>query len=233
MTIKKFVSIMREKRLLERILIYNAGLFMWALGVAFAINAELGISPINLVPFIASEIIGIDMGICVTVLFLIFILLQIIILRREFKWINLTQIIFSFIFGYFVSAARLIVGDFRIPTYAGQLIMLGIGIVLISSGVVLYMQAKLVNLSSEGLVEAIVYKLPGSAFHRIKVIFDSALVVIGIVISLSFLGELYGIREGTVISAVLIGKFMPFARKGFEWLYGFAGSILGKAKVKE
>ena len=24
-----------------------------------------------------------------------------------------------------------------------------------------------------------------------------------------------------------------FARKGFEWLYGFAGSILGKAKVKE
>ncbi|MCL2565369.1 MAG: DUF6198 family protein [Defluviitaleaceae bacterium] len=230
--IKKFVSMVREKRLIERILIYNAGLFIWALGVAFAINAELGISPIQLVPFVASEILGIDMGICVTILFLTFILLQIIIMRKEFKWINLTQIIFSFVFGYFVSAARLIVGDFRIPTYAGQLLMLGIGIVLISSGVVFYMQAKLVNLSSEGLVEAIVYKIEGSAFHRIKVLFDSALVVIGIVISLAFFGELHGVREGTLISAILIGKFMPFARKGIEWLYRFAkGALANKGDM--
>jgi len=225
--IKNFVSMLREKRFIERILVYNAGLFVWALGVNFSINAELGVSPINFVPYVASEILQIDMGTCVTILFLIFILLQIIILRKEFKWINLTQIIFSFIFGYFVNVARFLIGDFRIPTYAGQLVMLGIGIVLISTGVVLYMQAKLINLSTEGLVDAIVYKIEGSTFHRIKILFDSAHVVFGVAISLIFLGQLYGVREGTVISAILIGKFMPTARRGIEWVYGFGKRVLG------
>jgi len=202
-----------QKQFLKRLLLYIFGLFLWAFGVAFAVNSELGISPINLVPFIASEITGIDMGVCVTVLLLIFMLLQIILLRTEYKVINLAQIIFATIFGYFVSAARFIMGDFQIPTYAGQLLMMAIGIMLISGGVTLYMEARVLNLPSEGLCEALVYRIPNSKFHRVKMVMDSTLVVIGIVLSLMFLSGLHGIREGTVISAILIGKLMPFFRK--------------------
>ena len=60
-------------------------------------------------------------------------------MRKDFKWINLTQLIFSTIFGYFVDLAKWIVGDFAIPTYAGQLLMLAISILLVAIGVSLYM----------------------------------------------------------------------------------------------
>ena len=204
---------LKQQRLFRRIFIYILGLFILAFGVVFTVNAGLGISPMNLVPFVASEIIGIDMGICVTVLFAFFIVLQIIILRKEFKWINLTQLIFAYLFGFFVDLARLIIGNFYLPTYAGQLTLFTIGLVLIVCGLTLYLEAKLLPMPPEGVVITLVQKVPTSSFSRIKVIMDSTLVIIGIILSLVFLGELNGIREGTLISAILIGKLMPLSRK--------------------
>ena len=204
---------MKQQRLFRRIFIYTLGLFILAFGVVFTVNAGLGISPMNLVPFVASEISGIDMGICVTVLFTFFILLQIIILRKEFKWINLTQIIFAYLFGFFVDIARLIIGDFYLPGYIGQLTLFAVGLVLIVFGLTLYLEAKLLPMPPEGVVIALVQKIPNSNFPQIKVIMDSTLVVVGIILSLLFLAELNGIREGTLISAILIGKLMPLSRK--------------------
>ncbi len=104
-----------------RVLFYVLGLFVMALGVAIAANSNLGISPVNSLPYVVSEAVHRDPGTCVTLVFCSYILLQIIILRREFKWINLLQIVFSTIFGYFVNFTKTLVGDFAIPTYAGQL----------------------------------------------------------------------------------------------------------------
>jgi uncharacterized membrane protein YczE len=205
--------ILKKKRLFRRVFVYVLGLFILALGIAFTINSALGISSISLIPFVVSKILGIYMGICVTGLFVIFILLQIIILRKEFKLINLTQLAVAYMFGFFVDTARLIVGDFYLPTYAGQLLMLAIGISLIVCGLTLYLEAKLISKPPEGLILALVQKIPNSAFHRIKIIMDSTLVTIGIILSLVFLGGFYGIREGTLISAILIGKLMPLSKK--------------------
>jgi uncharacterized membrane protein YczE len=109
-------------------------LFLLALGVAISVNGNLGVSPVNSLPYIISQIINVPMGTCVTALFCFYILLQIIILRREFQPIQLLQIVFSTVFGYFVDFAKLLIGDFVIPTYFGRLTMLGISIVLIAVG---------------------------------------------------------------------------------------------------
>ena len=202
-----------QKQFLKRLLLYIIGLFFWAFGVAFAVNSELGISPINLMPFLMSEITGINMGFWVTVLLLIFILIQIILMGRDFKLINLTQIIFATIFGYFVSTTRFILGDFQIPTYAGQLLMMALAISLISCGVSLYLEAKIISLPSEGVCEAFVYRIKNAKFHIVKIIMDSTLVAMGIALSLGFIGDFHGIREGTVLSALLIGRLMPFFRR--------------------
>jgi uncharacterized membrane protein YczE len=183
------------------------------MGVAFAINSDLGVSPVNSLPFIVSHIVDIDMGICVAVMFVVFILIQIAILRNDFKWINLTQILFAFIFGYFVDLTRLILGSFQIPTYTGQLLMLCISIVLIACGIILFMEARLVNLPPEGLMAAITQKIPKLAFNKVKIAVDLALVVTAILLAFIFFGELSGVREGTVIAAIMVGKVMPYVRK--------------------
>lgn len=204
---------MSKKKLAVQLLMYVSGLFIIAFGIAIAINSDLGISPVSSLPFVVSLISGIGVGTCVTAFFLICILIQIILLGKEFKWINLSQIIFSFIFGYFVDFAIFVMGDLRIPTYAGQLVMLFISIILISFGLTLYLDAKLISLPPEGLVSAIAQKTQSGMFHRAKIATDTVIVLLAIALSLIFLGGVYGVREGTVITAVLAGKLMPYCKR--------------------
>lgn len=185
-----------------------------AFGVAFSVNSNLGVSPVNSLPYIISLILGLDMGRCVIAVFSCYILIQILLLCREFRWINLTQLIFSSLFGYFVDLAKLVVGDFVIPTYPGQLIMLAVSIILVALGVCLYMDVKLVNMPMEGMTHAVNQKLlPGKSFHDVKIIMDCTSVLFGCVLSVLFLGGLEGIREGTVICALLVGRVMKPMQK--------------------
>ena len=195
-----------NKKLVMRILFYVLGVFILALGVVFSVNSKLGVSAVSSPPYVLNLITGISMGTTTTLVYIILILLQIIVLRREFKWINLTQLLVSAMFGYFIDFFLFILGDFMIPTYAGQLTMLGISIFLISIGVVMYVNAGVMNMPMEGLVAAVNQKiLRKLSFGEVKMILDTSMVVFAVTISLLFLGNVQGVREGTVLSAVLIG----------------------------
>ena len=122
---------MKKNNWIARVIVYALGLLILAFGVAFSVNSNLGVSPANSFPYVVSLILNQKMGTCVTVIFISYILLQILILRKEFQWINLTQILFSTLFGKFVDFAKMVLGDFCIPTYAGRLLMLAISLSLI------------------------------------------------------------------------------------------------------
>ena len=195
-----------------RVLVYCLGLMLLAFGVAISVNSNLGVSPVNSLPYVVSQILQVPMGTCVTVIFCGYIALQVLILGREFQPVNLLQILFSTVFGYFVDFAKMVVGDFAIPTYFGRLLMMGVSIVLIALGVLLYMDAQLVPMPMEGLVACIVGKT-GKTFGNVKTVIDCLVVVIGIVLCFIFLGEIQGIREGTIITAIVTGKLMGVLRK--------------------
>ena len=104
-----------------RILLYCVGLMFLAFGVAFSVNSNLGVSPVNSLPYVISLILKVDLGRCIIGVFITYMIVQIIIKRREYKWINLTQLIFSTIFGYFADFAKGVMHGFVIPTYFGRL----------------------------------------------------------------------------------------------------------------
>ena len=195
-----------------RILIYCLGLMSLAFGVAFSVNSNLGVSPVNSLPYVISRILNVQMGTCVTAVFCFYILLQILILRRKFNPVNLLQIVFSTIFGYFVDFAKMVLGDFAIPTYFGQLTMLAISIPLIALGIVLYMDAQLVPMPMEGLSSCLAEKF-GVSFPNMKTIIDCLVVGIGLILCFVFLGGLDGLREGTIITAVVTGKVIAIFKK--------------------
>ncbi|MEG1710724.1 MAG: DUF6198 family protein [Clostridia bacterium] len=197
-------------KLLYRILIYILGLFILALGVVFSINSRLGVSPVNSLPYIISVILHADLSVCVVSVFSFYILLQIIILKKDFKWINLFQLAFSLIFGYLVDLSKLIIGNFTIPTYFGQLTMLFISIALITVGISLYINVELIPMAMEGLCLSITRKQKRFTFPTIKIFVDCAAVTLGILLSFIFLHKLDGIREGTIISALLIGFLLKY-----------------------
>lgn len=195
-----------------RVLIYCLGLLSLAFGVAFSVNSNLGVSPVNSLPYVISRILNVQMGTCVTAVFCFYILLQILILRRKFNPVNLLQIVFSTIFGYFVDFSKMVLGDFAIPTYFGQLTMLAISIPLIALGIVLYMDAQLVPMPMEGLSSCLAEKF-GVSFPNMKTIIDCLVVVIGLILCFVFLGGLDGLREGTIITAVVTGKVIAIFKK--------------------
>ena len=148
------------------------------------------------------------MGTCIFIVFGFYMLLQILILRKEYEWKNLLQIIFSTIFGYFVDITNVITKEIAVESYVSQLLLLIISILLIAFGITLYIEANLVPMPMEGLVIAISKKSKKLKFPQIKTICDSVVVLFGLIFSLFGTGQVIGIREGTVLTAISVGKLV-------------------------
>ncbi len=189
----------------KRYLLLLAGLSIMAFGVAFSIKASLGTSPISSVPYVVSLFTPLTVGTATIVMHCVFILLQILILRRNYHPIQLMQLPVAFFFGYLTDFGVWAVQGVRCSTYWQQWIVCLIGILLVAVGVSLEVKAGVVVLAGEGVVLAICKVLPKIKFGYMKVGFDVTLVVIACVLSLGFTGRLQGVREGTVAAALLVG----------------------------
>ena len=205
----------KPAQLAARLGIYCLGLLVLAFGIALSVNSKLGVSPVSSLPYVVSQIVNkISLGTCTIIVYAVYILLQMILNGRKFQPALLLQLVFSTIFGYFVDGAKFVLGDFCLPTYFGQLAMLAASILLIGLALVLYIEVDLAPMPAEGLVGCIAGKLK-KPFSNMKTLFDCTSVLVAAVLSLVFLGKLAGIREGTVITAILAGRMMGLIRK---WL---------------
>lgn len=217
------VKAMVGKRLIAQVLVYLSGLLVLAFGTALGILSDLGISPVISLPYAVHAVSGLGAGLTVALFFLICIALQILILRGAFRWLDLSQILVSFVFGYLVDFALFVMDGLVPSTYLERLAMLAVSMILVAVGIGLYLEAKLINLPPEGLILAIVSKAPNTSFHRVKIVMDCALVALAVTLTLAFLGSVYGVREGTALCAILIGKLMSYTKKPTQYLLGRLG----------
>lgn len=202
--------------LLKRVSIYSLGLFFMAIGVSISIIINLGVSPVNSLPYVLSLAMGIEQGLLIMLVFTFYVLLQILILGKEFKWINLLQIVFSCIFSYFVTFSNFIFRNITEPSYyIIKLIFLCISIICVSIGLMFYLAADIVPQPAEGIMLAI-GKKTGMELSKIKVMFDCFVVVIAVVISLISFGDIKGVREGTILAAIFIGKMLGILNKKYK-----------------
>lgn len=199
-------------QLAARLGIYTLGLLVLAFGVTLSVNCNLGVSPISSLPYVISKIVPLSLGTCTTIVYAFYVLVQMALHGKKFQPLLLLQLVFSTVFGYFVDGAKYILGDFMLPTYLGRLAMLAASIVLIAVSLVLYIDVKIAPMPAEGLVSCISEKW-GKPFSKIKTLVDCTSVLIGTTLCFLFLGRLVGIREGTVITALLVGRMTGVLRK--------------------
>ena len=190
---------------MRRLLFLCLGLIIMAFGVAFSIKAGLGTSPISSVPYAASEISGLTVGVTAIVMNFLFVVLQIAILRREYDWFQLLQFPAAVVFGCAIDLAEYALAPLPCAGYAQQWLLCLIGIFLVALGVSVEVMANLVTTAGEGVVLAICRVVPVK-FGNMKMIFDVTLVCISIALGLMFLRRLSGVREGTVAAAILVGQ---------------------------
>lgn len=204
-SLKGMVSLSRVQNIVTRYVLLLIGLSIMAFGVAFSIKADLGTSPISSVPYAVSAFTPLTVGTATIVMHCVFILIQILILRRQYQIIQLMQLPVAFFFGFLTDLGVWAVQGISYSAYWQQWLLCLVGVVLVAVGVSLEVKAGVVVLAGEGVVLAICRKLPKVKFGYMKVGFDVTLVVIACVLSLVFTGRVQGVREGTVAAALLVG----------------------------
>lgn len=207
---------------IKRYLFFLVGLFVMSIGVAFSIKADLGTSPISSVPYVLSLTVPISVGQLTIAMHCLFVLLQIVILRKKYQLIQLMQIPVAIVFGMMIDFSVYLLRNLQYSSYFVQWIFCLIGIILVAVGVSMEVTANVVTLAGEGLVLAICKVLPVK-FSNMKMCFDCVLVVIAALISILMKGELLGIREGTIAAAVFVGLLskpicLPMTKWMNQWI---------------
>lgn len=206
---------MERLNLRIRLLMYFAGLFIMTMGIALSVKSDLGVSPVSSVPYTMTCVWGIEMG-RATILFHVgLVLLQILLLRKNFRKADLLQILVGVVFGYFTTFCNWGAGFLPSPeSFALRVGLALFSVLFVAVGIFLYMPANVMPLAGEGAMMA-VSKVSGIKFHKVKIGFDASMVSISLVVCAVLLHSFGSVGLGTVLAAVLVGIVLGFINRYF------------------
>lgn len=186
--------------------LFFIGLFITSFGVALSVKAGLGTSPVSAVPYSISLTNNfISFGWWLNIWSVGQILVQILLLRRECKVINIIlQFFLAFMYGYMTDFSSSLIKSFEITTYKDSFVMMILSCLIIAFGIWLQLKGHVTMLPGEAMNYVISYKLHKS-YEVIKIFFDVVYILVAVCICLIFTGKLYAVREGSIIAALLVG----------------------------
>ncbi len=200
-------------------------------GVSISVKSNLGVSPVSSIPYTVTLTAGLEMGLATIVFHAVLVLIQFLILRRDFKLKNLLQIAAGIIFGWFTTFSNFLMS--LLPDTDNLIIrgaMLIVSIVLIAVGIFFYVPADIVPLAGEGIMGTISdkTKIP---FPKVKIAFDITMVVVSAITCLIVKGELGSVGAGTIAAAILVGMVLGIVQKMFgAWQKKFLAPSINPAK---
>ena len=198
---------------IKRFIVYFLGLFIMTIGIGMSVKSNLGVSPVSTIPYTITLIYGIEMGRATILFHIMLVLLQILILKKDFKIKNIFQVFVGIAFGYFTTFSNNLMSLLPEPSnYLFRLILLAISIFCVALGILLYMSSDLIPLAGEGMMQAVSYKTK-IEFSKCKIGFDVTMVIISAVTCYAFLNKLGSVREGTIISAICVGLVLKILKK--------------------
>ncbi len=192
-------------------------LFVLAFGVALVTKAMLGTSPIASLPFVLSLALPpVTMGQYMMGISILILIIEMFLMTREQIRKDavalLLQIPTALLFGWFIDLSLELLTWFTASTYIVSFVALLVGCAFVGLGVAMEVQAGVAMMPTDYIVRVIAARA-GKDFGTIKVCFDVTLVATATVVSLVSMHTLEGVREGTVIAAVIVGPLVRFSRR--------------------
>lgn len=221
---------MKKNNLLLRLITFLIGLFIMAFGVALSVKANLGVSPISCIPYIYSVQFPLTMGTTTIIFNALLILAQIAVLQKNYRPIQLIQLPFVFIFGFFIDFTLYLTSGIHANNYIMQAVLCLISCVVMGFGVFLEVKAGITYLPGEGLALAIAETIK-KEFGKCKISVDSGMVIIGAISSLVLLHSLQGVREGTILAALAVGFLARVFSRGLPVVDVWLGNTTAAVAV--
>nr|MDD6334961.1 DUF6198 family protein [bacterium] len=208
---------MSRKEAFKRYMLLVLGVFFIGLGIAFAKRSNLGISPVSSVANVLSlKFDFFTMGTWLMLWNCLIIVAEVLILKRNFKPIQLLQFPISFLLGFFTDIGVWMVSFLPANAYPVRILMVLVGVIVLGFGITLTVISNTVMNVGEAFVDVLAKALHKS-FGNIKVIFDISCVALSILLSLMLFDfSIVGTREGTVITACCTGFVVKWFTKHLQ-----------------
>ena len=196
-----------QDNLTLRVLRLFVGMFLAAFGISTITTAGLGTTPISTLPFVLAVLSGYSFGQTTFLVHVVFVIGQFMLLGRKLPWWNIFQLAAVFVFSAFIDLSMFLIAALKPEAWGGQLLMSLAGNLFLALGIVLQISSKTLVQPGEGAFMTVIskaYRLQRS-FGDIKVRSDIVLVCLAAILGFGCSRSFIGLREGTLISALLVG----------------------------
>lgn len=205
-------GIFMRKDYFYRYMWFFIGVIINSFGVAFITKAAMGTSPISSIPYVLSFGVPLSFGTITFIFNMLLIIFQIVFLRKDYKKIQLLQIVVNMVFSVFIDISMKALFWLEPSGIVEEIISLAVGCAILGFGISVEVAPGALMVPGEGVVSALASKI-NMKFGTIKIIFDVSLMVIAGIISLIMFHGINGLGIGTIISALIVGKFVNIFNK--------------------
>lgn len=221
---------MKAKNILMGYGLATLGQFLVAVGVALAVKSDLGQGPLPGPAYALSTagIGGLSLGVWLFLVNCFLILIQLAVLRKEFKASHLMQILASAVFGGLTDLACWMLGWLTLKFFWERILVIALACLVTALGTSIEVVSRGWMLSVEMTIAAI-SKVARAPFSRVKVFVDCAHVAVTLLLCWIFFhnplgqgdisnfwdfllvkvdGSLVAVGLGTIIMAFGVGPLM-------------------------
>ena len=197
------------KQVIKNYTLFLIGLFIASMGVALSAKAGLGTSPVASVPYSVSLVNHtLTFGWWLNMWSVLQIAVQIALLRKKCKPVEIIiQTVLAFVYGYLTDFSCKLISGLQANTYIMQFALMILSCFVLGFGIWIQFKGGVAMLPGEAMNRAI-SEVTGKKYENIKIFFDVLYIVIAAAICFIFVGKLEGVREGSIIAAVLIGNII-------------------------
>ena len=196
----------------KRMLWFVLGVVINSFGIALTTKAAMGTSPISSVPYVLSLWLPLSLGQFTFIVNMFFIFAQIPLLRREYQPVQLLQIGVNVIFSLFIDVSMGLLEGFAPSNPLVSLLAVVAGCATLGLGISIEVAADMLLVPGEGVDKAINRRV-GGRFGTVKVMFDLGCVLLAALISVCSMGGIRGLGAGTLVSALIVGRFVNLYNK--------------------
>lgn len=198
--------------LIRRYVVFSSSVLIISLGVALAVKAALGVSPIAALPYTISLIFtSLSVGTWNALWNFLLIVLQPVIRPANVKWTDLfIQCVMTCFFGYFIDFFLDIMAWYVPANYVMQIFTILTACCCLAMGAYLGMIAKVSMLPMDSLL-LVISDVTKKSYAKLRVTGDTGLTIISALLCWQQFGQFIGVREGTIIAAILVGNLIRIA----------------------
>lgn len=232
-------------------LLLLVSLFIMTIGVAVCVRSMLGSSVISVLPYVfqtagsQSLVPALTIGQYTYIMNAILVVGQICVLRKEFEWVQLFQLLVGFVFGSLIDLNMWLTAWLVPADLGSKALAQVVGCTILGIGIALEVRCGSVTMPGEGFPVAI-SRVTGVEFPKVKICVDVTLVLLGVAACYAFWGawQWYIVGIGTLFAMFYVGFIVRLTGKHLGWferllayqpgfrryVYGLARYIYGKVK---